>query len=97
MPGLCVILTRWRVRARPAPDSDPVRRQGPERGSTGGGGRPPARLSSSEIRRSPSKIRRASHAMMISDGFVREGELFLADTGEAGIGQGLIYLDSTHG
>src|SRR6267143_3992158 len=35
-----VILTRWRVRARPAPDSDPVRRQGPERGSTGGGGRP---------------------------------------------------------
>src|SRR5919204_2216035 len=29
-----------RVRARPAPDSDPVRRQGPERGSTGGGGRP---------------------------------------------------------
>src|SRR5436190_16626952 len=29
-----------RVRARPAPDSDPVRRHGPERGSTGGGGRP---------------------------------------------------------
>src|SRR5439155_22316682 len=29
-----------RVCARPAADSDPVRRQGPERGSTGGGGRP---------------------------------------------------------
>jgi hypothetical protein len=29
-----------RVCARPATDSDPVRRQGPERGSTGGGGRP---------------------------------------------------------
>src|SRR5437764_481552 len=35
-----VILPRRRVRARPAPDSDPVRRHGPERGSTGGGGRP---------------------------------------------------------
>src|SRR5919201_967647 len=31
---------RRRVRARPATDSDPVRRHGPERGSTGGGGRP---------------------------------------------------------
>ncbi len=29
-----------RVCARPASDSDPVRRHGPERGSTGGGGRP---------------------------------------------------------
>src|SRR5256714_155721 len=37
---LCVILRPRRVRARPAMDSDPVRRQGPERGSTGGGGRP---------------------------------------------------------
>jgi len=32
--------------------------------------------------------------MMISDGFVPEGELFPADVGEAGIGHGLIYLDS---
>src|SRR6185437_6460645 len=39
-PRPFVILTEWRVRARPAPDSDPVRRHGPERGSTGGGGRP---------------------------------------------------------
>src|SRR5437867_3843472 len=37
---LFVILRRRRVRARPASDSDPVRRHGPERGSTGGGGRP---------------------------------------------------------
>ena len=35
-----VILICWRVCARPAPDSDPVRRHGPERGSTRGGGRP---------------------------------------------------------
>src|SRR5580765_8544800 len=34
-----VILTEWRVRVPPAPDSDPVRRHGPERGLTGGGGR----------------------------------------------------------
>ena len=31
---------RERVCARPASDSDPVRRHGPERGETGGGGRP---------------------------------------------------------
>ena len=36
----CAILDSRRVCARPAADSDPVRRQGPERGSTGGGGRP---------------------------------------------------------
>src|SRR5436305_7240499 len=36
----CVILRERRVRARPASDSDPVRRHGPERGSTGEGGRP---------------------------------------------------------
>jgi hypothetical protein len=35
--------------------------------------------------------------MMTSDDFVPKGELFLADAGEAGIGQGLIYLDSSHG
>jgi hypothetical protein len=29
--------------------------------------------------------------------FRSEGELFLADPGKAGIGQGLIYLDSAHG
>jgi hypothetical protein len=38
------------------------------------GASPPARPSSSEIRR-------ASRAMMISDDFVPEGELFLADAG----------------
>src|SRR5881396_634723 len=37
---LFVILRERRVRARPASDSDPVRRHGPERGSTRGGGRP---------------------------------------------------------
>src|SRR2546427_479851 len=40
------------------------------------GASPPARLSSSEIRR-------ASHAMMISDDFGFEVERFLADAGEA--------------
>src|SRR6476619_4024044 len=49
-----VILTEWRVRARPARDSDPVRRHGPERGSTGGGGRPRSFPSG------PSLIRRQS-------------------------------------
>src|SRR6267378_3533264 len=44
-----VILSKRRVRARPAPDSDPVRRHGPERGSTGEGGRPRSFLSGPPI------------------------------------------------
>ena len=53
-----VILTEWRVRARPAPDSDPVRRHGPERGSTGGGGRPRSFSSGPPSRRrNPARIR----------------------------------------
>jgi hypothetical protein len=40
------------------------------------GASPPARLTAS-----PSEIRRASRAMMISDGFAPVGELFLADAG----------------
>src|SRR5206468_11230691 len=40
-PRLCESYSNLRrVCARPAMDSDPVCRQGPERGSTGGGGRP---------------------------------------------------------
>src|SRR5215216_6832003 len=39
-PAASVILNSRRVCARPASNSDPVRRHGPERGSTGGGGRP---------------------------------------------------------
>jgi hypothetical protein len=45
------------------------------------GASPPARPSSSEIRR-------ASRGMMISADFVPEGRRFLADAGEAGIGRG---------
>src|SRR6266508_1522647 len=48
-----VILRTWRVCARPAPDSDPVRRQGPERGSTGGGGRPRSFPSGPPLRGGP--------------------------------------------
>jgi hypothetical protein len=59
-----VILTEWRVRARPAPDSDPVRRHGPERGSTGGGGRPRSFPSGPPL---SSGIRRALRDMMIPD------------------------------
>ena len=55
--GPFVILTRWRVRARPAPDSDPVRRQGPERGSTGGGGRPRSFSSGPPHRRKSGALR----------------------------------------
>src|SRR5580765_1982860 len=58
-----VILTEWRVRVRPAPDSDPVRRHGPERGSTGGGGRPRSFPSGPPL---IVEIRRASRGMMIS-------------------------------
>ena len=47
------------------------------------GASPPARRSSSEIRR-------ASRAMMISDDFVPGGERGLADAGGAGIGSGSI-------
>src|SRR5580765_4194303 len=57
-----VILTEWRVRARPAPDSDPVRRHGPERGSTGGGGRPRSFPSGPPL---IVGIRRALRGMMI--------------------------------
>src|SRR5580765_7755506 len=57
-----VILTEWRVRARPAPDSDPVRRHGPERGSTGGGGRPRSFPSGPPL---IVGIRRAPRGMMI--------------------------------
>jgi len=42
-----------RVCARPAPDSDPVRRHGPERGSTGGGGRPRSFPSGPPLRGGP--------------------------------------------
>ncbi len=45
------------------------------------GASPPARPSSSEIRR-------ALRAMMISDDFAPEGERFLADPGETDIGSG---------
>src|SRR6476646_8903923 len=57
-----VILTEWRVRARPAPESDPLRRHGPELGSTGGGGRPRSFPSGPPL---SSGIRRASRDMMI--------------------------------
>ena len=51
-----VILRTWRVCARPAPDSDPVRRQGPERGSTGGGGRPRSFPSGPPLRGGPEGV-----------------------------------------
>ena len=83
-----------RVRARPAPDSDPVRRQGPERGSTGGGGRP--RSFSSGPPLLSSEIRRASRAMMISDDFVPGASTF-SRRRRSRHRRGTHLLDSTHG
>src|SRR6266511_5326022 len=73
-----VILRKRRVCARPAPDSDPVRRHGPERGSTGGGGRPRSFPSGPPLREAkrragraedgrPGKARPASNVDIVSD------------------------------